>query len=67
MSIGTDAETKKRIIAEYGTTDGDTVLRLPVLGLRVCPNEFFDQIVEALIANGCADVIRAGRGSHQNV
>src|SRR3954447_8655876 len=24
MSIGTDAETKKRIIAEYATTDGDT-------------------------------------------
>ena len=27
---------------------GDTVLRLPVLGLRVCPDEFFDQIAEAL-------------------
>ena len=24
MSIGTDAETKKKIIAEYGTTEGDT-------------------------------------------
>lgn len=24
MSIGTDAETKKRIIAEYATTEGDT-------------------------------------------
>ena len=24
MSIGTDAETKKRIIAEYGASDGDT-------------------------------------------
>lgn len=24
MSIGTDAETKKKIIAEYGTTPGDT-------------------------------------------
>jgi small subunit ribosomal protein S15 len=24
MSIGTDAETKKKIIAEYGTSDGDT-------------------------------------------
>jgi small subunit ribosomal protein S15 len=24
MSIGTDAETKKRIVAEYGTTEGDT-------------------------------------------
>ena len=27
---------------------GDTVLRLPVLGLRVCPDEFFAQIAEAL-------------------
>ena len=24
MSIGTDAETKKKIIAEYATVDGDT-------------------------------------------
>ena len=24
MSIGTDAETKKKIIAEYSTTEGDT-------------------------------------------
>ena len=24
MSIGTDAETKKKIIAEYGTSEGDT-------------------------------------------
>jgi len=24
MSVGTDAETKKRIIAEYATTEGDT-------------------------------------------
>ena len=24
MSIGTDAETKKRIIAEYGSSEGDT-------------------------------------------
>ena len=31
---------------------GDTVLRLPVLGLRVCPDEFFDQIKEALVAAG---------------
>ena len=27
---------------------GDTVLRLPVLGLRLCPDEFFAQIAEAL-------------------
>jgi very-short-patch-repair endonuclease len=32
---------------------GDTVLRLPVLGLRVCPNDFFDQIAEALRKAGC--------------
>ena len=24
MSVGTDAETKKKIIAEYGTAEGDT-------------------------------------------
>jgi very-short-patch-repair endonuclease len=31
---------------------GDTVLRLPVLGLRVAPDEFFAQIAAALIAAG---------------
>lgn len=31
---------------------GDTVLRLPLLGLRVCPDDFFAQIEEALRANG---------------
>ena len=33
---------------------GDTVLRLPVLGLRVCPDDFFDQIEDALRTAGCA-------------
>jgi very-short-patch-repair endonuclease len=32
---------------------GDTVLRLPLLGLRVAPEEFFGQIEEALVAAGC--------------
>jgi very-short-patch-repair endonuclease len=32
---------------------GDTVLRLPLLGLRVCPDEFFAQIEDALRAAGC--------------
>jgi hypothetical protein len=43
---------------------GDTVLRLPLLGLRVCADEFFEQIEAALEANGwspgaapCSDVI----------
>ena len=31
---------------------GDTVLRLPLLGLRVCPDAFVDQIEEALRSNG---------------
>ena len=31
---------------------GDTVLRLPLLGLRLCPDEFYAQIEEALVANG---------------
>lgn len=30
-----------------------TVLRLPLLGLRVAPDEFFDQIQQALVAAGC--------------
>lgn len=33
--------------------DGDIVLRLPLLGLRVAPEEFFAQIEEALVAAGC--------------
>jgi very-short-patch-repair endonuclease len=33
--------------------DGDTVLRLPLLGLRVAPEEFFGQIEQALRAAGC--------------
>ena len=32
---------------------GDTVLRLPLLGLRVAPDEFFAQIEDALAAAGC--------------
>lgn len=32
---------------------GDTVLRLPVLGLRLCPGAFFAQIAEALRNAGC--------------
>jgi very-short-patch-repair endonuclease len=32
--------------------DGDTVLRLPLLGLRLCPDDFFDQIERALLAAG---------------
>ena len=32
--------------------DGDVVLRLPVLGLRTCPDEFFRQIEEALRRRG---------------
>lgn len=34
---------------------GDTVLRLPLLGLRLCPDDFFDQIETALRQAGwCA-------------
>ncbi|HEY6935243.1 MAG TPA: hypothetical protein VI452_17735 [Marmoricola sp.] len=32
---------------------GDVVLRLPVLGLRVCPDDFFAQVAEALRTAGC--------------
>ena len=31
---------------------GDTVLRLPLLGLRVCAGDFLDQIEQALRNNG---------------
>ncbi|MBJ7356246.1 DUF559 domain-containing protein [Nocardioides sp.] len=31
---------------------GDTVLRLPLLGLRLQPDDFFEQVEEALRANG---------------
>jgi very-short-patch-repair endonuclease len=33
--------------------EGDRVLRLPLLGLRVAPDEFFFQVEEALLAAGC--------------
>ncbi len=32
---------------------GDTVLRLPLLGFRVAPDDFFDQIAQALVQAGC--------------
>lgn len=32
--------------------EGDLVLRLPVLGLKVCPDDFFDQIIQALTVRG---------------
>jgi very-short-patch-repair endonuclease len=39
--------------------DGDTVLRLPLLGLRLEPDEFLRQIEQALCAAGWTrDVIR---------
>ena len=34
--------------------DGDTVLRIPLLGLRLTPDDFLDQIEEALVARGWA-------------
>jgi hypothetical protein len=57
---------------------GDAVLRLPVLGLRVCPELFFDQIEEALTTAGWSrsaaaecgllpDVIRFGCPDHRLV
>jgi very-short-patch-repair endonuclease len=33
--------------------DRAIVLRLPLLGLRVAPDEFFEQIVAALVSRGC--------------
>jgi len=35
------------------TLEADLVLRLPLLGLRVAPDDFFDQVVEALRSRGC--------------
>lgn len=37
------------------TLANDVVLRLPLLGLRVAPDEFFSQIREALRGRGCPD------------
>jgi len=37
--------------------DRAVVLRLPLLGLRVAPDEFFVQITEALVARGCPLVV----------
>lgn len=44
-----DALRQNQVVLE-----GDTVLRLPVIGLRLCPDEFFEQVVAALAAAGCA-------------
>ncbi len=35
---------------------GDTVLRLPLLGLRLCPDDFFAQVRQALLEAGHRDV-----------
>ena len=44
---------------------GDTVLRLPLLGLRLCAEEFFEQIEDALRTNGWSpSVSRVSRGRH---
>ena len=37
------------------TLAGDTVLRLPAAGLRLCPDEFFAQVATGLAAAGCAE------------
>jgi very-short-patch-repair endonuclease len=52
------------------TLGRDVVLRLPLLGLRVAADDFFQQIHEALRSRGWRDprdVIRSGRYSDQNV
>jgi hypothetical protein len=46
---------------------GDLVLRLPVLGLRTCPDDFFDQLIDALESAGCQEVMRRGRPGSQVV
>lgn len=38
--------------------DGDTVLRLPLLGLRLAPEAFFDQVRQALVTAGWQPVDR---------
>ena len=47
-NVVADAVRQNRIALE-----GDTVLRLPVLGLRVARDVFFDQVEEALRRAGC--------------
>jgi very-short-patch-repair endonuclease len=48
-NLVTDALRQNSIVL-----DGDTVLRVPLLGLRLTPDEFLDQIEEALRARGWA-------------
>lgn len=36
----------------FVAVEGDVVLRLPVLGLKVCPDDFFEQIEQALASRG---------------
>lgn len=45
---------------------GDVVLRLPLLGLRVAPDDFFDQVAQALLSRGWrGDVIVSGGRGHR--
>jgi very-short-patch-repair endonuclease len=41
--------------------DGDTVLRIPLLGLRLQPDDFLDQIEDGLRAGGWAEAARGRR------
>ncbi|PUA81465.1 hypothetical protein [Nocardioides currus] len=47
------------------TLQRHVVLRLPVLGLRLAPDEFFDQVERALVGAGLPgrpSVVRTGTG-----
>ena len=57
MSIGTDAETKKKIIAEYATTEGDT--GSPEVQIAILTNRIL-QLTEHLRANKHDESCRRG-------
>ena len=47
-----DADVPDALRQNALSLNGDVVLRVPVLGLRVAPDDFFAQITEALVARG---------------
>lgn len=47
-NVVADALRQNRVVL-----DSDVVLRLPLLGLRVAPDDFFEQIEQALRDRGC--------------
>ena len=68
MSIGTDAETKKKIIAEYATTEGDTgspEVQIALLSHRIsaphrAPQDRTSTTTTAVVACCCSSASAVG-------